>query len=871
MADSALAPPDVGKPFLVEAGGSTHVDSLKLLDGGTVRVPVDGLLPTDCITLNWPILGSPYLPLEPQYGVDDEYIDFHIPPSYIALWLDDYANFSCTVTRDDVEYSSPLGSVRISLPSNLPKVKVTEAKGDTLDISLLCCKGPTLHIEPWAFIGTNQTINTHMSGIKDKDGLKVKLRPFNHEPMTEDDVRDGWRRTLDLHQLTQLRHGTELYIYCEVRFRQHSGAVYRMFQTTSLTLLTQPFLLPSAPELQEATYVEPGGWQVNPLNTVHGGHIVVSYDHMCPDDWVCPTFSGTPGPGSPSLECRKVGDGGMPLVFAVPPSAFSANFGQKTSLHYSVLRCDGTLWESLPREVKVLDSLPLPLPGAEEATGDVLNLNSFPGKDATGTVAVWQYMNEDEYCWLRIIGKLEGGKAHEYQVLDARRLEPEWLKKGLSTVLDRKELEVFADCSDIELHVWASFNGKPDFKLAKHFPVRKLHLIQDNLELKKPRVLEAVDGTLEAWNGKDGVTLRVEYERMTPRQKIQVYWKKPDGTFLSVLPEFGSSDTHYVDFLIPREAVICSLKKDPTIYYRVSSRCKDAKSDDYTLTITAPVRLPTPVVENATPPATQGGILDLRTFPNDACATVEAPWFSMKGQRAWFWAEGMLEDGNSHRIDLFSAKPVTQEEVSAGFRETLKRTELERLKHGSKLVLWCKVTPCVSRPDSDAIVFHALELTFRKRFRDVTDFNPAGKGWNDWERGKGAMSLQDLVLTQGPVPGSPSGYYLNDKGFTNTTNPVTQRVKLYKEFTALEDKRTYRFSAMIRDAYAPGNGRKPGMVLAVNGVDITPITEPGTAWQLLQGTFTADDAPMTLSVDNLHMGMDPINDFDVTQITVEDN
>ncbi|WP_219824883.1 hypothetical protein, partial [Pseudomonas faucium] len=59
------------------------------------------------------------------------------------------------------------------------------------------------------------------------------------------------------------------------------------------------------------------------------------------------------------------------------------------------------------------------------------------------------------------------------------------------------------------------------------------------------------------------------------------------------------------------------------------------------LTISQPVRLPTPVVPQATPPATQGGLLDLTSFAGDASITVEKWWFALVGQRVWLKCTGV--------------------------------------------------------------------------------------------------------------------------------------------------------------------------------------------------------------------------------------
>jgi len=284
MAKSSTAALELRKPELVEAEGSRDVDSLKLLDGGNVRVCFDGMQATDLITLNWPLAGSPYPPIEPQYGVDDGCINFYILPDYIALWLDNFAMFTYTVTRDDEDQTSPEEMVRISLPSNLPQVQILQAFDDKLDLSLLCCEDPVLYIPPWAFAGTLQTITCYLGGIY-PDGSKARLYPYKDDPVTEEDVRSGWRRHIPRDVLQQLKHDSELFVSPSVRFSQVTP--YRLFPSRVLTLLTESHLELNAANVVQAVECTPGEFLLNPLNATGGATIRVAYDHPCPKDYVC--------------------------------------------------------------------------------------------------------------------------------------------------------------------------------------------------------------------------------------------------------------------------------------------------------------------------------------------------------------------------------------------------------------------------------------------------------------------------------------------------------------------------------------------------------------------------------------------------------
>ncbi|WP_285427941.1 hypothetical protein [Pseudomonas sp. lyk4-R2A-8] len=858
LVDTTLHLPE---PILVEAEGQSSIDPLKLLEGGTVRVCYEDMRGTDTISLSWASTSGDWAPIEPQNGVEEGCIDFHIPPLYVGMRLDNFALFSYTVTRDGEPYTSPLGQVRIKLP-NFPKPQFLQSHGDKLDLSLLCCKDPDLYVAPWVFIGTTQLVYVAVTGTY-ADGSNARWVFFLDSPVTDEDVQQGWSRALPREELAKLKHGSELYtvFFVEFRPRKEGQPVYRMFPPLSLTVLTEPHLTLSAPELREA--VNTGeAWVVNPVNTVDGAHMVVTYEGMCCGDTVCPTFSGTPGPGSPLLECRQPVEGESSLVFTVPPSAISANFEQDITLTYRVSRCDGSAWLSPPRTVEVLGISGLPKPVVMEATNGTLNLNHFTG-DATATVDRWPYIALGQPCWLWVTGKLEDDTLYSFEVLEGVPVTSEWLTSGVYTPLPRLELEKLADCSDLEVHFAVNFNGQSDKHSATRFRRLELHVIQKELDLKAATVLEADGSDLTIWNGRFGVTVRVAYARMSRHQTISARWINPNGTILQLGSKSGDSDRGYVDFTAPREAVILGAGKTVLIDYTVTSDCQFAPSKTFALKISRPTRLPTPVVPQAT-----GDILDLRTFDGDADITVEPWWFILPEQKVWLRGAGTHKDGSSYAFEVYLGKGVTAQELEDGLKDVLQRSELELLKNRSDLTFTCKVTADGSTSEGAAIEFPVLELNVRHRYYDYTDFDPDGESWNAWQKGPGAAHSSDLILKTGAVPGNPRGYYLFDYGNTNTSNPVTQREKLFKNYVELEQGRKYKFSAQIRDGSGVPN--KPRLILVANGQDISAVTLPGTSWQLIEGVFEADSSTMRLSLDNLQMGVAPGNDFDVTQITVQE-
>lgn len=472
-----------------------------------------------------------------------------------------------------------------------------------------------------------------------------------------------------------------------------------------------------APTIREATYVEGQGYLINPANALKGLHVVVAYDGMRPGDQVCLKFLGAPGAGSPSLPCIVVQDGQASVEFHLPPSAVSHNFGTQVEASYSVQRVAAS-WPSPSFQAQVLKPHGLSGLDVEEKTGGTLCLNNF---DGPGTLRVdrWDFIARGQTCWAWVVGEFEDGSPFHWDILIGEPVKPEWVTDGVSAVLAREKLEQLADCQVFDIHFAVNFLGSEDLAGAEAFRPLQLQMVQKDLVLVAPTVLEAVGTSLTAWNGRDGATVRVKYDGITPRHAITLCWKEA-GVCLVLPSQPGNTTPGYVDFLIPREAVIHGFGKTVPISFSVESRCKKATSPDLALNISVPVRLPTPVVVQATPPATQDGILDLATFTGDADITVyheehtSAWWFALAGQRVWLRGSGTLKDGSPHTINVYVGKVVTAAEVNAGLAGILKRSELELLKDGSSLTITCKVTTDGSADEMSATLFPILNLTIRR-------------------------------------------------------------------------------------------------------------------------------------------------------------
>ncbi|MGH8360616.1 MAG: hypothetical protein ACRESF_24270, partial [Pseudomonas sp.] len=614
-----------------------------------------------------------------------------------------------------------------------------------------------------------------------------------------------------------------------------------------------------APTVVEATQITPENLVLNPVNTQDGATIRVSYEHMCPCDWVCAFWEGTAGAGTPVIECKQADNRDF-VDFNVPASAISANFNKQVSVRYTVRR-EGQTWSALPRPVKILNISGLPKPQVEQATGSTLDLNTFQG-DAQLTVAAYAYGALGQPCWMWVTGEREDGAPYRFDVLDGEPLSEQWLQEGVSPLLSRRDLQTLADCSRFDVHFAVNFDGRSDRASAEPFPVLHLDIHQEDLVLKPLTIREAVGSQLTVWNGRDGVTARVEYDHISAHDEISVCWTQSDGSCLPLPPKPGNTDPKYVDFTIPREAVIAGSGKTVPVSYSVASACKHVTSADLELQISVPQRLPAPEVPQATQLPGGQGTLDLRTFTGDAEITLQAWWFILAGQKGWLECTGTLLDGSSHTLKLLVNEPITQEQANHGLSHVLPREELEKFRHRSVLNIVFKVTADGSSHVSEAIVFPVLMLLLRKQYRDMTDFNDQTLGL--WTVGSGAPDARDISIEyMGTGPDGKPDYAVRNFTYTNNSfGPILQR-----RFLDLESGFTYRFSVRVRRysvAFAT-----PKLSLRKDSIQQTPVEElVDLNWHTLSFTFTPTIAPVLLEIYS-HEGATSGNDWYMDDFLVE--
>lgn len=837
-------------PELTKDGGDVDVPNLDTYAGDHICFHVSGAdhgtEPLGCVTL----------------VNDGESASIKLSPCIVACFFNKSMTLTYSVAFSEYEQLSPPQVVSVSVPQ-FTQAAIEEAADDTVNLNIFPGHA-TATVPVWAYAKCSNSCWMWGTG-EGEDGSAYRFDILTGVPVTDNWKTHGVDTPIQRNDLKPLADCSNFELHFAVGFNTEELLAAFEFPVKTFHISQQN------PELDAPKVCQASGMALNPINARDGVTVRVQYVGISPRHTLAACWETAQG--ACWLSPAKPGNSDPGYVdFELPFEAVIRSIGKTVVLHYSMTSTCKQL-TSKTLELDVLVPAHWPTPEVAEATGLVLDLGTFPG-NANISVAHWTgdipYMLEGQKVWLEGLGIRDDGAELKIKVFDGEPVTADQVGKGVASILQRAELEKLADGTALTFNCKVTLDGSDDKNTAVSFPPLVLDVVQENLVLREPEVLEAQGSQLVVWNGRDGVTVRVKYDRISTRHTVSVCWKRPDGTCLPLSSKPGNTVPGYIDFDIPREAVIHGINKTVPINYTVvTDTGRTFPSPPLNLKITEPTRVPTPVVEQATPRAQQGGILDLRAFSGDARITVEKWWFILSGQFGWLECRGTADqNGAPYTITVSTAELITSGDVSGGLNKLLKRTELEKLRNETPLVVAFKATPDIGGVVGNAIAFPELHLEFRKAFYDYTDFNPNGKSWNNWKKGAGAAHSSDLIVKDGVMPGGEFGYFLFDWGYTDTSNPVTQREKLYKIFSELEAGRKYRFSAWVRDNSNVGN--KPNLVLVAGGREITPQTKPGSVWQKLQGEFTGTSSPIRVSLDNLQMGIAPGNDFDVTQITVEE-
>ncbi|ROO35595.1 hypothetical protein BIV08_24520 [Pseudomonas sp. AF76] len=223
---------------------------------------------------------------------------------------------------------------------------------------------------------------------------------------------------------------------------------------------------------------EANGPILNPVQAKDALHIVVPANAaLLPDDKLKVTWTGaagTPAGGSHTSGEWPVRDG---WEVPIPNSVVAFNLGKSVTVTYTVIQ-NGV--ESPPSNPFVLNvqampvaSLPIPLipEAAQGGIGTELDLSKFTG-DARVTVAPWPLIAVGQKVWLRCLGKKANGDDHLITLYAALGVTPAEVTAGLSKSLERLQLELLGNNTELMVELKVTLNGSGVEEEATVFPLR---------------------------------------------------------------------------------------------------------------------------------------------------------------------------------------------------------------------------------------------------------------------------------------------------------------------------------------------------------------------------------------------------------------
>jgi hypothetical protein len=237
--------------------------------------------------------------------------------------------------------------------------------------------------------------------------------------------------------------------------------------------------------------------------------------------------------------------------------------------------------------------------------------------------------------------------------------------------------------------------------------------------LLPPTVVQAPDGILNPMDGRNGVDIDCSYASMDEvLDKLGLKWRGTPGAGTSEDLEKPAEATGTVRFHLPPSFVGANIDREVAVNYDVQRYGLWTPSEILPLKVlnfqNPETELPRPEV-----PQAKAGELPVMELAGNANVLVKAwPFISLK-QLVWLYIEGEASTG-TYRIDLLTAHEVNSTQLTQGLNETLLKTELLKLLHGSNASVVCKVIFDNSTDEDAAIVFPKLPLVIRQHYEYVT-------------------------------------------------------------------------------------------------------------------------------------------------------
>jgi len=238
--------------------------------------------------------------------------------------------------------------------------------------------------------------------------------------------------------------------------------------------------------------------------------------------------------------------------------------------------------------------------------------------------------------------------------------------------------------------------------------------------LPPPVVVQALNGSLNPMHVVNtGVDIDCSYETMDETLDIlKLLWQGTPGPGTSIDIEKPAEASGTVRFHLPPLVVGANIGRSVEVRYALQRHRLWTNSEELLLNVLdfqdPETELPRPEV-----PEAKAGELLLMELAGNAKVLVNAWPFIALGHFVWLYIEGQVSTG-AYRIDLLTAHEVNSTQLTQGLNETLLKTELLKLLHGSNATVVCKVSFDNSRDEDTAIVFPKLPLVIRQHYEYVT-------------------------------------------------------------------------------------------------------------------------------------------------------
>ncbi|AKM29570.1 hypothetical protein AB870_04605 [Pandoraea faecigallinarum] len=377
---------------------------------------------------------------------------------------------------------------------------------------------------------------------------------------------------------------------------------------------------------------------------------------------------------------------GNPVNMYVPRDKILALNNRMVAVYYTVTNADG---EQTSKEllIEIHEAEIWPAPHVEEADGDFLPEDAYL-RGATTVVPEFRDMrpgDEIDLYW--------GEGSREYHDSIGIVTPMDYPFRVEKDVIDRWHGEIVPVRYTIT-------RGNRVFKSE----VLNLRVALPLPGLSAPEVLEATGNVLKPVDAKQGATVSVTYEDMSPEDSIQLSW---DGD--TSFPAVPGDPSGTVTFTVPPDKVAMCLGRTVPVSFVVTRKGIDVESPVLDLVVEnfLPGNLPLATVVEQ-----KGGVLNLSNFAGDATARQPAWPLMAQGQRIWWRLHGTQISGSRITITLESGHVVTAEEAGKPLNRTLRRVDLEKLQDGSNFTLEVKVTFDGSPNEADAVVFRVRTLRF---------------------------------------------------------------------------------------------------------------------------------------------------------------